>query len=148
LEVGQRVRLADVKKGGVVTRADNTLKKAEIQVGNVRIMASFRELELVEEREERGEAADTSWRKIITSRSSSQVNVIGMRVDEAIPVVEKAIDNALLNGFSELEIIHGIGTGRLRKAIREYLKEHSSVKEFKSGGSQKGGHGVTIVEIK
>ena len=148
LEVGQRVRLADVKKGGVVIRADNALKKAEIQVGNVRIMASFRELELVEEREERGESADTSWRKVITSRSSSQVNVIGMRVDEAIPVVEKAIDNALLNGFSELEIIHGIGTGRLRKAIREYLKEHSSVKEFKSGGSQKGGHGVTIVEIK
>ena len=148
LEVGQRVRLADVKKGGVVIRADNALKKAEIQVGNVRIMASFRELDLVEEKEERGEAADTSWRKIITSRSSSQVNVIGMRVDEAIPVVEKAIDNALLNGFSELEIIHGIGTGRLRKAIREYLKEHSSVKDFKLGGSQKGGTGVTIVEIK
>ena len=148
LEVGQRVRLADVKKGGVVIRADNALKKAEIQVGNVRIRASFKELELVEEREEREEAADTSWRKVVTSRSSSQVNVIGMRVDEAIPVVEKAIDNALLNGFSELEIIHGIGTGRLRKAIREYLKEHSSVKEFKSGGSQKGGHGVTIVEIK
>jgi len=148
LEVGQRVRLADVKKGGVVIRADNALKKAEIQVGNVRIMASFRELDLVEEKEERGEAADTSWRKVITSRSSSQVNVIGMRVDEAIPVVEKAIDNALLNGFSELEIIHGIGTGRLRKAIREYLKEHSSVKDFKLGGSQKGGTGVTIVEIK
>jgi len=148
LEVGQRVRLADVKKGGVVIRADNALKKAEIQIGNVRIRASFKELELVEEKEAREESADTSWRKVITSRSSSQVNVIGMRVDEAIPVVEKAIDNALLNGFSELEIIHGIGTGRLRKAIREYLKEHSSVKEFKSGDPKKGGHGVTIVEIK
>ena len=148
LEVGQRVRLADVKKGGVVIRADNALKKAEIQVGNVRIRTSFRELELVEEREERGESADTSWRKVITSRSSSQVNVIGMRVDEAIPVVEKAIDNALLNGFSELEIIHGIGTGRLRKAIREYLKENSSVRNFKSGDPKKGGHGVTILEIK
>ena len=148
LEVGQRVRLADVKKGGVVIRADNALKKAEIQVGNVRISASFRELDLVEEKEERGEAADTSWRKVITSRSSSQVNVIGMRVDEAIPVVEKAIDNALLNGFSELEIIHGIGTGRLKKAIAELLKEHSSVKGFKSGDPKRGGHGVTIVEIK
>jgi DNA mismatch repair protein MutS2 len=148
LEVGQRVRLADVKKGGVVIRADNALKKAEIQVGNVRIRTSFRELELVEEREERGESADTSWRKITTSQPSSQINVIGMRVDEAIPVVEKAIDRALLNGFSELEIIHGIGTGRLKKAIAELLKEHSSVKGFKSGDPKKGGHGVTIVEIK
>ncbi|MCX5886761.1 MAG: endonuclease MutS2 [Proteobacteria bacterium] len=148
LEVGQRVRLADVKKGGVVIRADNALRKAEIQIGNVRIRASFKELELVEEKEAREESADTSWRKITTSQPSSQINVIGMRVDEAIPVVEKAIDRALLNGFSELEIIHGIGTGRLRKAIREYLKEHSSVKEFKSGESKKGGTGVTIVEIK
>jgi DNA mismatch repair protein MutS2 len=148
LEIGEKVKLIDAKKEGEVIQVDNTLKKAEIQVGNVRIRASFKELEWVAGGKKDEESADKSWRKITTSQPSSQINVIGMRVDEAIPVVEKAIDNALLNGFSELEIIHGIGTGWLRKAIREYLKEHSSVKEFKSGGSQKGGHGVTIVEIK
>jgi DNA mismatch repair protein MutS2 len=148
LEVGEKVKLINAKKEGEVIQADNTLKKAEIQVGNVRIRASFKELERVAGGKKDEESADKSWRKITTSQPSSQINVIGMRVDEAIPVVEKAIDRALLNGFPELEIIHGIGTGRLRKAIAEYLKEHSSVKGFKSGDPRKGGHGVTIVEMK
>ena len=148
LKIGQRVIVLNVKKEGTVLGVDNSLKRAEVQLENMRIKASFEELELASGIRKEEEPSTGSWRKVTISQPSSKVNVIGMRVDEAIPVVEKAIDKALLNGLSEVEIIHGIGTGRLKKAIGEYLKEHSSVKEFKSGGSQKGGHGVTIVEIK
>jgi len=58
-----------------------------------------------------------------------------------------SIDEAFLAGLKELEVIHGAGTGRLRKAIREHLREHGFVKAFGPGGPGRGGDGVTVVEI-
>ncbi len=74
--------------------------------------------------------------------------MIGMRVDEAIPVVEKSIDNAILGGLTSLRIIHGKGTGRLRQAIAEYLSAHGMVLNFRTGLSQEGGAGATIVDLR
>jgi DNA mismatch repair protein MutS2 len=79
--------------------------------------------------------------------AARELKVIGQRVEEALPLVDKAIDEAFLAGLKELEIIHGAGTGRLRQAIREYLKEHAFVKSFLPGGPGRGGDGVTVVEI-
>ncbi len=76
-----------------------------------------------------------------------EIKIIGLRVDEALPMVDKALDEAFLAGLKELEIIHGSGTGRLRGAVREYLAEHPLVKTFFPGGPGRGGDGVTIVEI-
>ncbi len=71
-----------------------------------------------------------------------------MRVPDALPVVDKAIDNALLTGAVNLEIIHGRGTGRLMKAIHECLEEHPSVSRFDNAPSDQGGTGITIAKIK
>ena len=79
--------------------------------------------------------------------ATREVKVIGLRVEEALPIVEKAIDEAFLGGLGELEVIHGAGTGRLRQAIREHLQDHPLVKGFAPGGPGRGGDGVTVVEI-
>ena len=79
--------------------------------------------------------------------ASRELKVIGLRVEEALPLVDKAIDEAFLSGLKELEVIHGAGTGRLRKMIREHLREHGCVKAFLPGGPGRGGDGVTVVEI-
>ncbi len=79
--------------------------------------------------------------------ATREVKVIGLRVEEAIPIVEKAIDEAFLGGLGELEVIHGAGTGRLRQAIREHLQDEPLVKGFAPGGPGRGGDGVTVVEI-
>jgi len=76
-----------------------------------------------------------------------EIKVIGLHVEEALPLVDKAIDEAFLGGLKELEVIHGSGTGRLRQAIRDHLREHGSVKSFFPGGPGRGGNGVTVVEI-
>ncbi|MDP3039898.1 MAG: Smr/MutS family protein, partial [Deltaproteobacteria bacterium] len=73
--------------------------------------------------------------------------VIGLRVEEALPTVDKAIDEAFLAGLKELEVIHGAGSGRLRQAIREHLRNHIFVKAFLPGSPGRGGDGVTVVEI-
>jgi DNA mismatch repair protein MutS2 len=79
--------------------------------------------------------------------AARELKVIGLRVEEALPLVDRAIDEAFLGGLKELEVIHGAGTGRLRKAIREHLREHAFVKAFLPGGPGRGGDGVTVVEI-
>jgi len=78
---------------------------------------------------------------------SRKMKVIGLRVEEALPLLDRTIDQAFLAGLNTLEIIHGAGTGRLRKAIREYLSQHALVKAFLPGGPGRGGDGVTVVEI-
>ena len=79
--------------------------------------------------------------------AARELKVIGLRVEEALPRVDRALDEAFLAGLKELEVIHGAGTGRLRKAIREHLREHALVKAFLPGGPGRGGDGVTVVEI-
>ena len=76
-----------------------------------------------------------------------EVNVIGHRVEDALPVVEKALNSAILGGLPSLRIIHGKGTGRLRKAVWDYLSEHSLVRSYRIGEPREGGEGATIVEV-
>lgn len=76
-----------------------------------------------------------------------EINVIGLRVEEALPEVDKAIDDAFLGGLRELVIIHGAGTGRLRQAIRAHLQGHELVQGHLPGGPGRGGDGATVVRI-
>ena len=78
---------------------------------------------------------------------AAQINLIGLRVDEAIPRLEKFLNHALLAGFSEVTIIHGTGAGILSKAVREHLSGHRLVEGFRSGEQSEGGAGVTVVTL-
>jgi len=80
--------------------------------------------------------------------SPSQLNVIGLTVEDALPKVDKFIDQALLHGLEKVQIIHGVGSGRLRNGIGQYLKGHRAVKSCSPGETLKGGRGITIVELR
>jgi dsDNA-specific endonuclease/ATPase MutS2 len=99
---------------------------------------------LEERREKRFPAGSVEYEVPSAAR---ELKIIGLRVEEALPLVDKAIDEALVGGLRELEVIHGAGTGRLRKAVRDYLREHDFVENFEPGGPGRGGDGVTIVAI-
>jgi DNA mismatch repair protein MutS2 len=73
--------------------------------------------------------------------------VIGLTVEDALPVVDRFIDQALLHGLEKIQIIHGIGSGRLRDGIGKFLRHHQGVKKFGLGEGMKGGAGLTIVEL-
>ncbi|MBI5179959.1 MAG: Smr/MutS family protein, partial [Nitrospirae bacterium] len=80
--------------------------------------------------------------------AAAQINLIGLRVDEAIPMLEKFLNHAVLAGLSEVTIIHGIGAGILSKAVREHLSGHRLVESFRSGDQAEGGPGVTVITLK
>ena len=83
-----------------------------------------------------------------TESAAQEVDVRGMTTDEAVPYVDRAIDDALLAGISQVRIIHGKGTGALRAGLHAYLKEHKSVAAIALADLARGGAGVTVVTVK
>ena len=75
------------------------------------------------------------------------IDLHGLRSDEAIEKLDKFISDALIAGFDEVLIKHGIGTGKLAYAIKEFLKSHPSVKAFKDGAPSEGGFGSKVVKL-
>ncbi len=77
-----------------------------------------------------------------------QLNIIGLRVDEALSRVEPFLNHAFMENINEVTIIHGVGRGTLMQAVRDYLKGHPFVKSFRKGDLSEGGNGVTLVMMK
>jgi DNA mismatch repair protein MutS2 len=76
------------------------------------------------------------------------VNLLGLRVEEALAETERFLDRSGVKGFHHVTIIHGLGTGALRAAVTGLLKAHPLVASFRAGDPAEGGAGVTVVEFK
>ena len=83
--------------------------------------------------------------KTTTTHLSNELHLLGYTVDEALPVIDKYIDQAFTQGVSNVRIVHGVGSGRLRESIRDFLSHHPLVRRFHV--SDLGG-GITIVELE
>jgi DNA mismatch repair protein MutS2 len=79
--------------------------------------------------------------------ATAEVVLVGQRIDDALPVVERAINDALLSGKAALRVVHGHGTGRLAAAVREFLKTHPGIASYRWGDAQEGGQAVTIARL-
>ncbi len=79
---------------------------------------------------------------------TSEVNIVGLRVDEALPKVDKALDDAALADRRLVRVIHGFGQGKLRQAVAELLQGHPHVAAFRTADPKEGGGGATVVELK
>src|ERR1051325_551829 len=78
----------------------------------------------------------------------AELNLIGQRVDDAIEASDKFLDRALLEGKQAVRIVHGYGTGTLRKALRDYLRKHPAVKSWRPGNDNEGGDGATVAVLE
>ena len=148
IKVGDDVKIKSL--GKLVTVKDIKGNKATVQSGNTTMIVSLAELEKVniakpKENKKRVKVAtlDAMQRNVPMS-----VNLIGMRVEEALIALRNYIDAALLVRYQQVNVIHGFGTGALRKAVHEYLKTCKYVEEYRLGGFQEGGAGATVVKLK
>jgi len=83
-----------------------------------------------------------------TSEEKREINLIGKRVEDAIPLLDKFLDQAALNGWPEARVVHGKGTGNLMRGVREYLARHPLVSGFRPGEPHEGGDGATVVTMQ
>jgi DNA mismatch repair protein MutS2 len=147
-QVGSRVRVKSLDREGTV-KAVLDKGRVEIGIGNLTIRAGAEDLVVRDQGSAKNSSSKKEQIRIDMPPVSPrwELNVIGLRVEDALPIVEKALDEALLGGLPSLNIIHGKGTGRLKKAIWEYLSGHALVQGFRSGDIRAGGAGVTVVDL-
>jgi DNA mismatch repair protein MutS2 len=157
IEAGDRVRLRSFGSIGIVDKINGD--EAEVRVKALRFREKLTNLDLVEaaeppsqagrlEKLQRAASRATSVHLSSTEEARAELNVIGRTTDEAVDEADKFLDEAFMNSFQHVRIVHGHGTGALRKAISDFLKNHPHVERFSPAPQNQGGAGATVVELK
>jgi len=145
---GQRVYHRGLKQKGTIQSVDLSGGRVSVMLGKIKVTAGIQNIERIKDVDKTvSEEAVTTISWDMGKEASRELNLIGYRVDDAIPLVDRAIDRALVDGEFTLRIIHGYGTGRLRNAVRGHLKGVPFVKNFSSADPKFGGDAITIVEL-
>lgn len=151
LHIGDRVRVLSLNLEGTVSTLPNSKGDLFVQMGILRSQVNINDLEYIGEAENLQKGMTTGGGKLRMSKSaavSTEINLIGMTVDEAIAHLDKYLDDAYLAHVPNVRIVHGKGTGALRTAVHQYLKRCKHVKTFRLGTFGEGDAGVTIAEFK
>ena len=151
LKIGDRVRILSLRSDGILMKMEGPLKRAEVMTEKGKVQTVLSDLVRMTDEEERKEIEIPKAQispKGDFQEPPSQLNIIGLTVEDALPKVDKFIDQALVHGLEKVVIIHGMGSGRLRNAVGKYLNEHRGVKGIAPGDVMRGGSGVTVVELR
>jgi len=141
---GQMVFLPALGLTGKVVAADIQGGRLEVQARNVNLRVSPEEVTPVGGEVGRAIRGGTASGFHRPPAWLPSLNLVGLRVDEALPLVDRLIDQAVLHGQEKVDIIHGVGTGRLKRALWDHLKHHGLVKELHADANL----GVTVVDLK
>lgn len=150
LKPGDDVHIVSLNQKGTVITPPDRNGEAVIQAGIMKINVHISNLRLMNEQKLQ-EASKSGSGRIGVSKTMSispQIDIRGRNVDEAIDVIDKFLDDAVMAGLSEVMLIHGKGTGALRSGIQSFLKGNGRVKTFRLGKYGEGEAGVTVVELK
>jgi DNA mismatch repair protein MutS2 len=153
LEPGDIVMVHSMGVKGTVSTPPNNKGKCYVQMGILRSEVDISDLELLEAETKaaKKEAAITHTGNMKMAKAmtvSSEINLIGKTVDEAISLLDKYMDDAYLAKLHQVTVIHGMGTGALRNAVQNYCKKCKYVDSYRMGAYGEGGYGVTVVEFK
>jgi DNA mismatch repair protein MutS2 len=148
IEPGARVSVGAMGLEGTVIDVQGS--HAEIDMRGKRLRAALRDIRVISAAPTTQKAASVKVRVDLQPRegSLSELNVIGCTVDEALTRLEKFLDETMVTDQRVIRIVHGHGTGQLRRGIAAMLKEHPLVARFEAAPMDKGGGGVTVVELK
>lgn len=151
VNVGDKVRVKKLNRFGEVTAIKRRGKTPlQILVGNMQMQAAYHEIDSVHPKQETSNLS-TSVLDIQYSKSntiSSELNIRGLLVKEALDLTDKYLDDAYLAGIPTVRILHGKGTGALRKAVHDELRENPRVTQYQLAPLSQGGEGVTVVTFK
>ena len=150
--VGAKVFVSTLGQNGIVTSKISKSKEVQVQIGLIKTNISIKFLEkpknLKDDLTSKPTSSYSTRNASKTKTANSEINVIGLTVDEAIPLVDKFIDDCFLAKLQTARIVHGKGTGKLRQGIHSFLKKNKRVKSYRIGTYGEGEMGVTVVEIK
>ncbi|MFN4196548.1 MAG: endonuclease MutS2 [Caldimicrobium sp.] len=148
---GDKVYIENLKKKGIIYKIKE--KTAEVLVGPIKIELPLYQIQKIENFSSKGDFKKANFKAHNFESygnlklSMEKINLIGESVDNALNLVEKKLNTCFLQGIRKLLIVHGHGSGKLRTAIREYLKDHPLVSAFQEAPIEEGGSGATLVYL-
>lgn len=152
LHIGDSIKVLSLNLKGTVSTLPDAKGNLFVQMGILRSQVNIRDLEKLDDTViTGGNFSKTGSGKIKISKSTSvstEINLLGKTVDEAIMELDKYLDDAYIAHFPSVRIVHGKGTGALRKGVHNYLRRQKHVKSYRLGEFGEGDAGVTIVEFK
>ena len=148
VSVGDQVKVLSYGQTGTITKKLSE-HEYEVQMGIIKVKVSDRDIESIDKNNTQPKKklvrATSAIRR---SNAHSELDLRGQRYDEAMTNLDRYIDSALLAGLDIVTIIHGIGTGAIRKGVWQYLRSSNHVKGFNYAPANEGGNGATIVKLK
>lgn len=152
-KLGESVKVLSMNLTGTIQSLPNSRGNVTVQMGILRSQVNISDLEIIEEPSPYTpkKLNRTSKGRIGMSKSlsvSPEINLLGKTVDEAVAELDKYLDDAILSHLNTVRVVHGKGTGALRKGIHEYLRRQKHVKSYHLAEYGEGDAGVTIVELK
>lgn len=148
IKPGAIVFVPKFNKNGTILSYPNQSKKFNIQIDNIKTTLTPSQITIAKNTETKKEIITKKQSTFVPKNVRTELNVIGMNIEESIFLVDKFLDEAAVAKLETVRIVHGKGTGILGKGIQKYLKSHPHVKSYRYGTFGEGEMGVTIVELK
>lgn len=146
LKVGDEVKAIPYGQFGTIVRKDKN-NKFEVQLGILKMKFDGTDLEKTNQKPKEEEKKPTMVKRTKSSTLSTKLDLRGERYEEAMADLDQYIDEALLAGYNQVTIVHGFGTGVIRKGVTKYLQSNPRVKSFGYAPASSGGSGATIVDL-
>jgi len=152
VKAGDSVHIRTLGHTAVVLSVMEKQGKAKVRAGRMELDVLITDLSVpqcpVSKKKGEKKAVTRDWKLDSETTDEHELKLIGLRVDEALEQVEPFINRASLSGLREIRLIHGLGTGRLRDALREFLARHPLVDSYRSGEAHEGRDGATVVMLR
>lgn len=167
ISIGQKVFYKKLNLEGTVLSLTNKSNEVKVQLGSINMNIHIKDLQSIansstgklsntnsslksthSNNSSKNSISGISFSNQKSKNISSEINVIGLNVDHAIPIVDKYLDDCYMANLEQARIVHGKGTGKLREGIHNFLKKHPHVKSFRLGTFGEGEMGVTVVSFK
>ena len=145
--MGDQVKVLSYNQTGTITKKLSE-HQYEVQMGIIKVKVSDRDVEKINQQKQQTKKTVRAISSNRRSNARSELDLRGQRYDEAMTNLDRYIDSVLLAGLDVVTIIHGIGTGAIRKGVWQYLRSSSHVKSFNYAPANEGGNGATIVHLK
>ncbi len=148
IQAGLEARIQGMSGWAKILRADHRREQAEVSISEMNLRVPMKRI--VQVRGAAWDEIETAPTVTLVEKESveTQVDIHGLTVDEALPVVEKSLNDCFLSRAPHVTFVHGHGTGALRRAVRSHLATHPLVKNFRNGEDYEGGSGVTVVTFR
>ena len=147
IKEGSRVQVSSLGCEATVLKLDSRQRRVRVRAGNLEMEISLDEVTISDGARKK---ANIQARRPepAAPEAAREINLIGKRVEEALAELEPFLNHASLEGYGEVRVIHGVGTGALRRGVREHLRSHPLVADFRGGENYEGGGGATVVKLR